>query len=86
MSELTSLLLIDNEKRNKENRTCEIPVEKGQIKLTYICMRSLANVWIAVENGHSMARAILIYISYVKVMMCISFMIKSLVANMVSYI
>jgi hypothetical protein len=44
-------------------------------------MRSLANVWIVVESSHSMARAILIYMSYVKNVAHGSIMIKSLVAK-----
>jgi hypothetical protein len=35
-----------------------------------------------VESWHSMARAILIYMSYVKDVVRVSIMIKSLVANM----
>ncbi|MFZ0698459.1 MAG: hypothetical protein WAM88_15095, partial [Nitrososphaeraceae archaeon] len=44
--------------------------------LTYIRMRSLTNVWIVVERSHSMARAILIYMSYVKNVAHGSIMIK----------
>jgi hypothetical protein len=44
-------------------------------------MRSLTNVWIVVESWHSMARAILIYMSYVKDVMRDSIMTKSLVVN-----
>jgi hypothetical protein len=65
-------LLIDDEKRNKE---------EWQIKLTYICMKSLTNVWIVVENWHSMAKAISIYMSYAKDVVRVSIMIKSLVTN-----
>jgi hypothetical protein len=49
-------------------------------------MRSLTNVWTVVESWHSMARAILIYMSYVKEVVRVSIMIKSLVTNMMSYI
>lgn len=45
--------------------------------LTYIRMRSLTNVWLVVERSHSMSRAILIYMSYVKNVAHGSIMIKS---------
>ena len=78
---LTEQHLIDNEKRNKEEEVYKFTNWEWQIKLTYICMKSLTNVWIVVENWHSMARAILIYMLYAKDVALVSIMTKSLVTN-----
>ena len=39
------------------------------------------NVWIVVENWHSMARAISVFMSYAKDVVLVSIMTKSLVTN-----
>ena len=44
-------------------------------------MKSPTNVWIVVENWHSMARAISIFMSYAKDVALVSIMTKSLVTN-----
>jgi hypothetical protein len=45
-------------------------------------MKSLTNVWIVVENWHSMARVISIFMSYAKDVVLVSIMTKSLVTKL----